>query len=193
MTKNRKTVSYSERFNFGAATFKVNVTKRSGIYKEMMQRIVEQLSIAMALHKRLFVVRFDLHSHAFDPGFNNERVSLFRKAIIQWIERNYSTKGVGFVWAREQERSKHQHYHLALFIDGDKVRHSKKILEAIKEKWELGDPDNHMPVIPKPYHFIDNDEAFADAVYRLSYLAKERGKGYRPDQAKDYSTSRLKE
>jgi hypothetical protein len=31
-----------------------------------------------------------------------------------------------------------------------------------------------------------------DAIYRISYLAKVRGKGYRDPQAKDYGTSRLK-
>ena len=30
------------------------------------------------------------------------------------------------------------------------------------------------------------------AIYRISYLAKTRGKGYRDPQAKDYETSRLK-
>ncbi|NWF37511.1 inovirus-type Gp2 protein [Mariprofundus sp. KV] len=188
---NRKTISYSEQFEFGGVTYKVNVTKRSGVYREVMRKVLEQLSIARKKHGRLLVVRFDLHSFAFDS--NSLMVSQFRNQIIQWIKRNYKTKDVGFVWVREQERSKHQHYHFALFIDGDKIRHSKKLLEAIADKWEHVDHhNNHMPVIPKPFYFVDNDSVFADAVYRLSYLAKQRGKGHRPDQAKDYSTSRLK-
>ena len=97
--KNRKTVSYSDQFIFDGAAYPVNVTKRSGIYKEMMQKIVEQLSISRSLHKRVFVVRFDLHSSNLDS--NSSKVSTFRKNIIQWIERNSSTKNNGFVWVNE--------------------------------------------------------------------------------------------
>jgi len=190
-TRNRKTVSYDDQYHFGAATYKVNVTKRSGIYKEIMQKMIEQLSAAIKLHKRLLVVRFDLHSYDFDN--NSRKVSLFRKAIIQWIERNYNTQQVGYVWVREQERSKKQHYHFALFIDGNKIRHPKKLLEVIADKWSYTDHhNNHMPVVKNPYYFVDNEKALSDAIYRISYLAKERSKGHRPDQAKDYSTSRLK-
>jgi len=100
---------------------------------------------------------------------------------------------VGFVWAREQEKAKKQHYHLAIFIDGVKIRHSKRLLEVITQKWDESDPRNHhKPVVKNPYYFIDNEKVFKKAIYRLSYLAKTRGKGYRPAQSKDYSTSRLK-
>ncbi len=59
--------------------------------------------------------------------------------------------------------------------------------------WEAIDPSNHsMPYLKKPFYFVDSQETLADAVYRVSYLAKTRGKGYRPEQVKDYSTSRLK-
>jgi len=179
----------SESFEHEGVTHKVNA-KGSGIYKEMMAKILEQLKVARKLHRRLFVVRFELTSHSFAQG--NGEISLFRKQITQWVRRNYQTHDVGFVWAREHEKAKSQHYHFALFIDGDKIKHSKKLIEVIKTKWEETDPSHHMPYPKKPFYFIDNDEVFADVVYRLSYLAKTRGKGYRPAQVKDYSTSRLK-
>ena len=42
-------------------------------------------------------------------------------------------------------------------------------------------------------YFIDKNDngTRLEAIYRLSYLAKVRGKGYRDIQAKDYGTSRL--
>jgi hypothetical protein len=52
-----------------------------------------------------------------------------------------------------------------------------------------------MPVISKPYKYIDKHnlkKERQEAIYRISYLAKVRGKGYRDPQAKDYGTSRLK-
>ncbi|PKG39145.1 hypothetical protein [Psychromonas sp. Urea-02u-13] len=75
------------------------------------------------------------------------------------------------------------------WIDGDKVRHSKKLLELIKTVWS--DMSGHVPTIRNPYYFIDNTEQRAEAIYRLSYLAKARGKTARPSQTKDYSTSRI--
>ena len=51
-----------------------------------------------------------------------------------------------------------------------------------------------MPVIKNPFYFIDKDnyqEMRGEAINRISYLAKTRGKGYRDPQAKDYGTSRL--
>jgi hypothetical protein len=54
-------------------------------------------------------------------------------------------------------------------------------------------PLGHMPVISKPYYFVDknNPNKRLEAIWRISYMAKIRGKGYRDPQAKDYGASRL--
>jgi len=186
---NRKTILGSDIETFGG--YRVN-TAKSGVYRELLEAIISQLEACYAYHGRLLVVRFDLHSYGFRPDSDNTAVSLFMKQIVQWISRTYTTKKVGRVWVRERERAKRQHYHCALMIDGDRIRHSKKLLEAIKDKWVLADTGNFMPDIPKPYYFVDKHSGLDDSVYRLSYLAKARGKGYRPDQVKDYATSRIK-
>ena len=52
-----------------------------------------------------------------------------------------------------------------------------------------------MPTIKNPYYYLDKnnlDTDLGEAIYRISYLAKVRGKGYRSKQAKDYGASRLK-
>ena len=118
-------------------------------------------------------------------------MSKFIKRLKQWIYRNYGISNIGYIWVRELERSKQQHYHVAIFLDGNKIQHPKKLNAKIKEMYT---PYGHMPVVPKPYYYIneDGDEARLKAIYRLSYLAKIRGKGYRDTQAKDYQTSRLK-
>jgi len=188
-TRNRKTPMVCESFVHDGVEYKVN-GKGSGIYKEAMTSIIQELLAANAIHKRLLVVRFDLHSHSF--GKDSAEISAFIEQIKLWIKRHYQTSDIGHVWARELETAKAQHYHLALFIDGNKIRHPKKLLRYIREAWENKHPDHSAIPIKSPYYFIDNDDVLHDAIYRLSYLAKVRGKGYRPDQAKDYSTSRLK-
>ena len=53
--------------------------------------------------------------------------------------------------------------------------------------------NGHMSIVEKPFYYIDKnnlDKKLNEAVYRISYLAKVRGKGYRSEQAKDYGASR---
>ena len=188
--QNRKHKTTAPLFEYEGVSYQVDVRK-SGIYREIMRRIIEQLQTGLAIHGRLMVVRFDLHSDSFQA--DNAEIRAFRRRIMVWVERTYQTRHIGFVWVRERETTKHQHYHFALWIDGNKIQHPKKLLAHIMATWEAIDPSSHsMPYIKKPFYFVDNQETLADAVYRVSYLAKTRGKGYRPEQVKDYSTSRLK-
>jgi len=156
----------------------------------MLKRIIEQLDIALDIHKRILVYRFDLHQEEYTP--DNKVMTDFRKRLVQKLKRDYSTSKIGYVWVREVEKAKVQHYHWALFIDGDKIQHPAKLKTIIKELWEKATKGNHMPTIQNPFYFIDNPETRLDAIYRISYLAKARGKGYRDEQAKDYQCSRLK-
>jgi hypothetical protein len=188
--QNRKHKTKAPLFEYEGVSFKVNVTG-SGVYREIVRRIIEQLQTGLAIHGRLMVVRFDLHSDSFQA--DNAEIRAFRRRIMVWIERTYQTRHIGFVWVRERETTKQQHYHFALWIDGNKIQHPKRLLAHIMQTWEAIDPSNHtMPYIKKPFYFVDNQEALAEVVYRVSYLAKTRGKGYRPEQVKDYSTSRLR-
>ena len=61
----------------------------------------------------------------------------------------------------------------------------------MKEMWlESG----HMPYLEHPFYYIDKHNIETErlkVIYRVSYLAKARGKGYRDKQAKDYGSSKL--
>jgi len=186
--RNRKHKTIAPLFEYDGLSYEVNVTG-SGVYREIVRRIIEQLQTGLAIHGRLMVVRFDLHSDSFQA--DNAEIRAFRRRIMVWVERTYQTRHIGFVWVRERETTKHQHYHFALWIDGNKIQHPKRLLTHIMQTWEAIDPSNHtMPYIKKPFYFVDNQEALADVVYRVSYLAKTRGKGYRPEQVKDYREPR---
>ena len=82
---------------------------------------------------------------------------------------------------------------------GDVIQSPTKLLRQIKAKWfKYG----HCYVPKKKtkdergcFYYINKDnykDERADAIERLSYLAKTRGKGYKGKQAKNYSVSRLK-
>ena len=195
---NRKRILKDESFNYQGANkmtlieceqIKINTgTNNQGVYFEIINSTIQQLDLALQIHKRILVHRFDLHPAKYTS--NNEPISKFIKRIKQWIYRNYKITDIGYIWVRELEKSKQQHWHVAIFLDGNKIQHPKKLNAKIKEMYT---PYGHMPVIEKPFYFIDKNDngTRLEAIYRLSYLAKVRGKGYRDIQAKDYGTSRL--
>ena len=96
------------------------------------------------------------------------------------------------MWCREIEKAKQQHYHYALIIDGHKVNHPELVNKKAKEIWRQLDGSEFFPEHCF-YNLKRNDyESKQDAIYPISYLAKTRGKGYKPDQTKNYSVSRIK-
>ena len=191
MTKrNRKKEFYNHSLIINNEQLEINSTDTLGVYPIIIEKMVEQLDICIDIHKRVFVLRFDLHLKEYSG--DNKIISTFMNRLKQWIKRNYKTKDIGSQWVREQERAKTQHYHVTLFIDGDVIRYPNKLLRAIRAKWfKYG----HCPVLEHPYYFIDKhnlEDERKEVIKRVSYLAKTRGKGYRNSQAKDYQTSRLK-
>ncbi|MBL1320110.1 MAG: inovirus-type Gp2 protein [Methylophaga sp.] len=188
-TTNRKRVISDDTFLHNGVTYQIN-TAKSGLYVEILIRIIDQFEIAVLKWKRVLVLRFDLHTHKFTK--DNHSQTAFRKRLFQKLKRVYGFKEIGFCWVREQERSKSQHYHWVLFLDGDLIRHSKRINQLIKDAWERPCGNYHVPTIKRPFYFADSSQVAISAIYRVSYLAKPRGKGYRAKQTKDYQCSRMK-
>ena len=189
-TKSRMKKHYGCFLPVKNESLKILSDEKYGVYPYMIEKIVEQLDTCIAIHKRVLVVRFDLSLDEYSG--DNNIISTFINRQKQRIQRTYKTKDIGHAWAREQETSKAQHYHVALFIDGDVIQSPTKLLRQIKAKWfkhgRCWIPDDC-------YYYIDKnnlEEERAKAIERLSYLAKTRGKGYKDIQAKNYSVSRLK-
>ena len=190
LVQDRKTKHFKPYIEINNETIKINAGATRGIYKEIIARFIDQFDIAFKVHKRLLVHRVDLHLNKFSS--DNKVISRFMNRLKQWLKRNYGLEKIGYIWVREQERSDKQHYHLALLLDGDKIRHPKRLNEQIKEMWL---PLGHVPVTLNPYYTIDkhnHNETRAEIIERVSYLAKVRGKRIRDKQTKDYQTSRLK-
>jgi len=76
------------------------------------------------------------------------------------------------------EKSKKQHYYLVLMLDGHKINYPSKVISLAKQIWE-GRELGHIPTIKNPYYMIEREDldSYAKAFYRISYLAKVRGKG----------------
>ena len=192
LTKSRMKEQYYCFHNYKEEELFINSSKTKGIYPNIVEQIVEQLDICLAIHKRVLVVRFDLSLDEYSG--DNHTISTFLNRQKQRMFKTYGVKNIGHAWKRERETSKAQHYHVALLIDGNKIQYPSKILKQIKAKWyrhgRCWIPDDC-------FYYIDKSksnfkEKRGEAIYRLSYLAKTRGTGYKDIQAKNYSVSRLK-
>ena len=193
-TTNRKQTTKAGSIIHNGKGYRVNNgngKKKCALYTPILHRIIDQYQIALEKWRRVFVLRVELHlPHETD---NNRIVSLFLKRLNKQLKQKYGFKDIGYAWAREYHgRGKGQHYHLALFLDGNKVRHSSRINETIKSSWERPLGGYHIGYIKRPFYFVNNQDIEQQAIYRVSYLAKTRGKGERPPQTKDYQCSRMK-
>jgi hypothetical protein len=187
--RNRKTVIKDGWISYKDERLEICNSQKYGVYKQTILAFIDQLDASIAIHKRVLVLRVDFRVNYYTD--TNKKFSTFMKNIKQWIERNYDIYNIGYQWVREQETAKKQHYHLALILDGNKIQHPAKLNEVIKEKWlsngSIYKPDNGFYYIDKHNYQDERPKA----IYRVSYMAKSRGKGARPAQTKDYYSSRL--
>lgn len=170
-------------------TWRVNSTG-SGLLSVAIKKMIGQVDAMLSHHSKLHIIRFDLRMYQFTD--NNKIITLFNRRLHKWLKRKYKLKRIGFCWCRELETSKHQHYHYTLIIDGHKVRHPIEILPKVKEIWEQHLDGSEYTPKRCYYNLIRSDyKSIQVAIWRISYLAKARGKGYKPNQTKNYGTSRI--
>jgi len=169
----------------------INASPKYGCYVEILERMKQQIDAMLSYHSRVIMVRVDLHIEDYQP--DNTVVSSFLRTLRKRLLSKYGLKRLGFVWVREKERAKSQHYHLALFIDACKVQRPHNIISKVETLWQSR--SHPKPFTPKNCYYIikrDEPETLIKPFQRLSYFAKVRGKGYKNKTANDFSTSRIK-
>ena len=161
------------------------------IFTKQMRGIIKQLNIMTTKYSRVLVVVFDLHLDKFTE--TNTIISHFIKLLFARIKKEYGFKQIGFSWCREHEDANQQHYHMAFFLEGRKIRTPEHLYEIMQDAWwDVGGGK----LTWSKYHMVKRNDwqTKQDAIYHLSYHAKKRGKGagFRSRQTKDYGLSRLK-
>lgn len=157
-------------------------------YEEILERTYTQVEAMLSYHSRVLIFRLDLSCEIYTS--DNKLVSKLIRKLRKHLLTQYNMKRFGYMWVRELEKAKAQHYHLVLMIDANKVRHPSKILQWLEARWQ----PYGRPWTPKNCFYLvgrDDHTKLAEAFERISYLAKERGKGYVPKGTNNYSTSRI--
>jgi hypothetical protein len=188
-------------YNYKEEELFINSSETKGVYPNIIEKEVEQLDICLDKFGRVLVVRFDLSMDEYTG--DNQTISIFLNRLKEKLfklKKYRRIRDIGHVWVREVETVKTQHYHVALFLDGNKIQYPSALLQLIEAKWykygRLWIPKKKHVDDDGCFYFIDKKkedfkEQRENAIYRLSYLGKTRGKGYKDVQAKNYSVSRL--
>ena len=158
-------------------------------YCKILDSGINELNKMLNRHCKVLVIRLDIHMEELTKL--NTDIGYFMDFMKRFIQREYFTRDVGYIWAREIEKAKKQHYHLCIYVDGNKVKTSYKIVDWVEKflktkKMSYYRPENTFMMVHR-----NNKESIDTAVYRMSYLAKVRGKGYVEKHVRNYSSSRL--
>lgn len=161
-------------------------------YTEILSALDSQMSAMLFYHSKLLIVRVDLHTD--DITSDNHKISKFARKLRKRLKQKYKLKRVGYVWVREWSKQKKLHYHLAVFVDGHKLKSDFPVTRLSREIWENWNY-GHVPFIPKPFHRVkrNHDKQYRDAFYRLSYMAKKNQKlsSLKSSKANHYGASQI--
>lgn len=184
-------LTYASLIELDGKQLPINASLGRGCYIEILKALYREMKALLAHHSKVLFFRIDIRLLTYTT--NNTIISKLLRQLKKWIKRKYKTKRIGHLWVRELEKAEHQHYHLIVMVDGNQVRHPRRIIERIEELAYLNDLPK--PFTPKHCYYLLNryDESiFNEAFKRGSYLAKERSKGSKGKTANNYSASRIK-
>ena len=176
---------------------------------KILNEIERQLDYAEATKSKTLFMRYDIR---FPEGYDHADNGVFREFQSKFM-KNLSRQGLKpqYIAVREQSREKHQHYHVALLLDGQKTQSIHNHIQTAERLWDttLG-----LPARENGYGLIDDcttsrtgekqvngvmlrpddpdmEAKKADCFRRASYLAKTNTKGNAPKGQREMFSSRI--
>lgn len=182
-------LDYLKYNNYGLPVYS---WKKYNIYpeKKIMNKIILLLGDSLSISKRITVIRFDLHLQKYSD--KNESITNFSKKLLSEFKCKYKKYFIKLFWVREQNNSQSQHYHCALFVDGNVIHHSASLQNMVSSCWKEINNGTHS--IPKNCYYLcqqSDMSTLANIIYRLSYLAKNVTKERKNSHTKRYGSSSL--
>lgn len=190
--------------------------KKLGCNERTLKKIDQIMNHMADRHNKVLFMRYDIR---FPQDYDCQNSNTYFRAFQEAFIKNRKRKGFDphYLAVRETSEEKHQHYHVALFMDGNKTQRIRKHIDAAEQLWTdtLGLPprydDNGKRI---SYGLIDDctkhrkghpqengvilyrndpeyDSKFDHCFYRTSYLAKENQKGNAPKRQRELFSSRI--
>lgn len=205
MTTNRK-ITYQSTYN----NKKILTDKKRGLGCDVsiLSKTEELIFSYLKRHNKALVTRIDLrYPKDGIVTYDNQNFSKFTSSMI----KNMKRKGLDpyYLAVREQSREKHQHYHMVILVDGNKVQSPHTIVKTAEEHWNrtLGKDKDYKGLVDyctrsrsgekqaNHYRLRRNDENYDtilnECFQRCSYLAKTNTKGNTPHRNREVFSSRI--
>lgn len=175
----------------------------------ILKEIDRQFKYAEKDKSKIFFMRYDVR---IPDGMFIENNKAFRDFQANFM-KNLSRHGLKpqYIAVREQSKEKHQHYHVALILDGQKTQSIHNHIQTAEKLW-----DSALGLTPREngYGLIDDcttsrtgekqtngvmlrpddpdrEEKKDDCFRRASYLAKTNTKGNAPKWQREVFSSRI--
>lgn len=177
-----------------------------GYYNQVLDRINERIESSLNRTSQCLVVRLVVN---FPVDINATSDNSCFQYFIEEYRRYLGGKLLHYLWVREQHYSHNQHYHVILFIDGNKIRYFRCPSKA-EDLWSNAINKFHninftgTGLIHQCSAYLNNipmnhgmliqrgDVPIMHEVFRLcSYLAKVATKGDAPKGVRSYGSSQL--
>jgi hypothetical protein len=186
-----KTITYADEIAFEGVLLPIktpNARAGDGCYVEILDSMYNNLSAMLSQYSKVLVVQFGFM--CLDYSLDNRGMSNLVRVIKRRVGRRYG-KPLALCWVRSVTASGYLHYHVALMLNGHRIRSQYSLWPLIRQ---ILDQRNYLtPGFSEGQHLVVRDdlESARKAFQHLSYLAKVRTKGRRPHQTKDFSSTRL--
>lgn len=163
-----------------------------GCFVGILDKIVSQLSAMLSHHYKVLIC-MEIFP-VVDFSEDNKLFSRFIEKFKKRLRTRFGLSRVGYVWVREHGKSEAQHYHLVLFLDGNKVNIHHSIFKIAEEMWTArNQPRPAFPSSRSYYNLTRGQWTSVDeAIYHLSYMAKVHTKENKPLTTNRYEGSRIK-
>ncbi|WP_157237716.1 YagK/YfjJ domain-containing protein [Desulfobacter curvatus] len=183
-----------------------NEQKQQGCHTHILNKTHTMLENAISKHNKVFCTKFDLkYPLGYQPPQGNQHISKFMSSFNKNLKRQKLDPHS--IWVRERTSNDRHHYHVAVICDGNKIQSPYKINKLATEHWQrtigsdneglvtYSSKDEQGNPLPCSHKIRRNSEdfkqSFDDCFRHLSYLSKDRTKGYAPYRTREYGCSRL--
>ena len=196
---------------YGSYPVMVNAEQEQFCDEKILKKIKEQFDYAEKTKRKIWFMRYDVRFQGEEGGgrSDNHLFSEFQSKFIKNLTRQQLKPQ--YVAVREQSREKHQHYHVALWLDGQKTQSVHNHIQTAERLWNRS---LELPERANGYGLVDdctrsragkkqvngvmlrkddpNYESKKDDCFRrASYLAKVNTKADDLNGSREIMTSRI--
>ena len=188
----------------------VNADQEHFCDEKILKKIKEQFDYAEQTKSKIWFMRYDVRFQGEErERSDNQLFSEFQSKFIKNLTRQQLKPQ--YVAVRDQSREKHQHYHVVLWLDGQKTQSIHNHIQTAERLW---DRTLALPERPNGYGLVDDctksragqkqvngvmlrkdDPGYEskkdDCFRRASYLAKVNTKGNAPKRQRELFSSRI--